>query len=93
MPLWFKAASIGGTILVILALVVTLLKGLIAFVGFLTGAVKLLIVLAFILVFGAVVIAPISFLNTSAFFDLPFHTPCVLIKLPIQNRYLDCQGG
>jgi hypothetical protein len=45
---FLKAAGIGGSILVILALVIYLLKVLIAFVGFLTGAIKIMIVLAFI---------------------------------------------
>jgi multisubunit Na+/H+ antiporter MnhG subunit len=43
-----KAAGIGGSILVILALVIYLLKTLITFIGFLTGAIKILIVLVFI---------------------------------------------
>ena len=48
MPMFFKAAGIGGSILVILALVIYLLKTLIAFIGFLTGAIKILIILAFV---------------------------------------------
>ena len=54
MPLFLKAASIGGTVVLILALVVALLKGLLAFLAFVTGAVKLLIFLAFVIVFAAV---------------------------------------
>jgi len=42
-----KAGGIGGSILVILALVIYLLKTLIAFIAFLTGAIKILIVLGF----------------------------------------------
>ena len=45
-----KTAGIVSTILVILALVATLLKSVIAFVGFLTTAVQILIVLAFAVV-------------------------------------------
>ena len=45
---FLRAAGIGGSILVILALVIYLLKAIIAFVGFLTGAIKIMIVLAFI---------------------------------------------
>lgn len=45
-----KAAGVTGTILVILALIVTLLKQVIAFIGFLTFAFKILIVLAFVVV-------------------------------------------
>jgi hypothetical protein len=48
MPFWIKASGIGGSIIAILALVIVLLKSLIAFVGFLTGALKILIVLVFI---------------------------------------------
>lgn len=44
-----KATGIGASLLVILALIITLLKTLIAFVGFLTGAVKILIVLVFVM--------------------------------------------
>lgn len=45
-----KAAGVGATILAILALVITLLKQIIAFIGFLTMAFKILIVLAFVVV-------------------------------------------
>jgi len=48
MPFWIKASGIGGSIIAILALVIVLLKSLIAFVGFLTGAFKILIVLVFV---------------------------------------------
>lgn len=47
--MFLKAAGIGGSILVILALVIYLLKTIIAFVAFLTGAIKIMIVLAFVL--------------------------------------------
>ena len=50
----FKALSIGGSLLVLIALAITFLKALIAFVGFITTAVQVIIVLAFILVFGFV---------------------------------------
>jgi hypothetical protein len=46
--MFLKAAGIGGSILVILALVIYLLKTIIAFVAFLTGAIKIMIVLAFV---------------------------------------------
>ncbi len=48
MPLWVKAASKWGSIMVLIALVIALLKQLIAFIGFLTFAFKILIVLAFV---------------------------------------------
>ena len=53
MPVWLKAAGKWGSILAILALVITLLKQIIAFIGFLTAAIKLLVVLVFVvLIFG-----------------------------------------
>jgi hypothetical protein len=48
MPIWMKAVGKWGGILVIIALVITLLKQIIALIGFLTGAFKILIVLLFI---------------------------------------------
>ena len=48
MPVWFKAAGIGSSLLVVITLLIVLLKSLIAFVGFLTGALKILIVLVFL---------------------------------------------
>ena len=48
MPLWVKAAGKWGSILVIITLIITLLKQLIAFIGFITGAIKLLVILAFV---------------------------------------------
>jgi hypothetical protein len=47
MPIWLKAAGKWGSILVVIALVITLLKQIITFIAFLTGAIKLLIILAF----------------------------------------------
>ncbi len=45
-----KATGVVATILVILALIATLLKSVIAFVGFLTTALQILIVLVFVAV-------------------------------------------
>lgn len=45
--LFVKATGVVATLLVILALIATLLKSLIAFVGFLTTAVQIIIVLVF----------------------------------------------
>jgi len=45
-----KAAGKWGSILVIIALIITLLKNLIAFIGFLTFAFKVLIILVFVAV-------------------------------------------
>lgn len=47
MPVWLKAAGKWGSILVLIALLITFVKQLIAFIAFLTGAIKLLIILAF----------------------------------------------
>lgn len=44
----FKAAGKWGSVFVILALIVTLLKQVIAFVGFLTLAIKVIVVIAFV---------------------------------------------
>lgn len=51
MPVWFKAAGKWGSILVILTLIITLLKQFIAFIGFLTAAVKIIVVLVFLALF------------------------------------------
>ena len=42
-----KAAGIGGSILALIALLIVLVKSLIAFVGFITVAIKVLIVVVF----------------------------------------------
>ncbi len=47
------AAGIGSTLLVVLALVIALLKGLIGLIGFITTAIKIVIILAFVAVFIA----------------------------------------
>jgi hypothetical protein len=49
-----KAAGIGGSIIVLIALVIAFMKSLIAFVGFVTFAVKILIVIVFLAVFVVV---------------------------------------
>jgi hypothetical protein len=51
MPIWFKAAGKWGSVLVILTLIITLLKQIITFIGFLTAAIKILVVLAFVVLF------------------------------------------
>lgn len=48
MSVLLKAAGKWGSVLVILALIVTLLKQVIAFVGFLTMAIKFIVVIAFV---------------------------------------------
>lgn len=50
----FKAAGVLGSILALIALVMVLIKQIIAFVGFLTFAIKVLIFLAFAVVFVGV---------------------------------------
>jgi predicted transporter len=47
MPVWMKAAGKWGGILVLIALLISLLKTIITFIGFLTGAIKILIILIF----------------------------------------------
>ena len=54
MHILLRAAGWGGSLLVIIALIITLLKQLIAFIGFITFAFKILIILAFAAVFVAV---------------------------------------
>jgi uncharacterized membrane protein len=51
MPIWLKAAGKWGSILVILTLIITLLKQFIAFIAFLTAAVKIVVVLVFLALF------------------------------------------
>jgi len=52
--LFLKGAGVVGSLLVIIALVIALLKALIGFVGFLALAVKIIIVLAFLTLFACV---------------------------------------
>ncbi len=54
MLMWVKAGSVIGSLLVIIALVIALLKALIGLVGFVAFALKVLIVLVFIGVFAGV---------------------------------------
>ena len=54
MSIWMKAAGKWGSILALIALVITLLKTVIGFIAFLTTAIKILVVLAFVLLFVAV---------------------------------------
>jgi len=54
MLLFMKGAGVIGSLLVIIALVITLLKALVGFVAFLALALKIVIVLAFVAVFGGV---------------------------------------
>lgn len=54
MPIWLKAAGKWGSVFAILALIITLLKQIIAFIGFLTTAIKLFVILAFVALFLAV---------------------------------------
>ncbi len=48
--IFLKAAGIGGSILAILALIIYLLKTLISLIAFLTGALKILVILVFVAV-------------------------------------------
>lgn len=52
MPMFLlKATGVIGTIMVILALIITLLKQIIAFIGIISFVIKALVVLAFVTVF------------------------------------------
>lgn len=52
MPIALKAAAgIGGSILVIIALVIAVLKGVLALIGFLTMAIKVVVIGLFVAVF------------------------------------------
>jgi hypothetical protein len=46
-----KATGVVGSILVILALVIAFLKQIIAFIGFLTFAIKIVVVIVFVALF------------------------------------------
>ncbi len=54
MPLWLKASGGLGSILVLIALIITFIKQLIAFVGFITFAVKILIFAVFVVIIAGV---------------------------------------
>lgn len=45
---FMKAAGKWGSILVLIALLITLVKNLIVFIGFITGAIKILIIVVFV---------------------------------------------
>jgi len=47
---FLKAAGIGGSIMAIIALVIYLLKTVISLIAFLTGALKILVILVFVAV-------------------------------------------
>jgi hypothetical protein len=51
MSVFLKAAGIGGSLLALIAVIIVFLKSVIAFIGFLTGAIKILIVLLFVVMF------------------------------------------
>lgn len=54
MPVFLKAAGIGGSILALIAAIILFLKTIIGFVAFLTTVIKVLIVLAFVLLIVSV---------------------------------------
>lgn len=56
MPLWLKAAGKWGSIFVLIALLIAFVKQLIFFIGFLTFAIKAVIVLAFLALFIGVAV-------------------------------------
>ena len=54
MPVLMKAAGIGGSLLALIALVIVLLKTVVGFIAFLTGAIKILIILLFVALLVAI---------------------------------------
>jgi hypothetical protein len=52
--LFLKATGIVGSILALIAVIILFLKSLIAFIGFLTGAIKIGIILIFVLLIVSV---------------------------------------
>jgi hypothetical protein len=54
MPVFIKAAGIGGSLLAILALIIVFLKQIIAFIGLLSFIIKIAVVLIFVAVFLAI---------------------------------------
>jgi hypothetical protein len=54
MPMWLRAAGIGSSLLVLIALMITFFKQLVTLIAFLTGALKILVVLVFIALIVAV---------------------------------------
>jgi len=63
MPIWLKAAGKWGSILAIIALLITFLKTVIGFIAFLTGAIKILIILVFILLIAGIGFMVVKGLN------------------------------
>ncbi|MGD9562641.1 MAG: hypothetical protein AB7F88_11100 [Pyrinomonadaceae bacterium] len=51
---FLKATGIVGSILALIAVIILFLKSLIAFIGFITGAIKIAIVLIFVLLIVSV---------------------------------------
>ena len=51
MPVFLKAAGIGGSLLALIAVIIVFLKSIIAFIAFITGAIKILIILVFVVMF------------------------------------------
>lgn len=54
MPMWLRAAGIGSSLVVLIALMITFFKQIITLIAFLTGAIKILIVLVFIALIVAI---------------------------------------
>ncbi len=52
--MFLKAASVLGSLMIVIALAITLLKALIGLVGFIAVALKIIIVLVFVAVFASV---------------------------------------
>lgn len=65
MPVWMKAAGIGGSLLALIALVIVLLKTVVGFIAFLTGAIKILIILIFVALLIAIGLMVLKGFNES----------------------------
>jgi hypothetical protein len=48
MPIWLRAAGVGSSLIVLIALMIAFFKQIITFIAFLTGAIKIMIVLIFV---------------------------------------------
>ncbi len=64
MSVLLKATGVGGSVLVILALIITFLKQIIAFIGFLTMAIKFIVIIVFVALLVAIGFIVLKSFNT-----------------------------
>ena len=60
MPMWLKASGLLGSLLALITVVIVFRKTIIGFIAFLTGALKILIVVVFILLIVGVGLAVLT---------------------------------